>query len=510
MNKNSSQFNFFKKFQFFIIKIAEFCWFIYFSLFSLLYFISTINFFIQNQLQKNKIKITSIFTFFLIISTIILLIKYEKGDEEENSLTLTQIKKLIVLLNPFIQKKFDTQFSLNQQELSHFLDNLLKDEKISQKINLFISKNQEQNLHTQNLISFISHSNQSLQNLDLQFQDLSKITNFDFDFQNLEQKLSKLKNEIETKNNEFQIEFNKKIDFLTQKIKQMENEMDQIPKNNLAFYQKIFREFLTKNEEELLSIINSQEFQSQITEIQNKNQQTMNSFIDEKTQEYLKTNSIENIIQSIKDLEQKEKILIQDEIQEKIQEIISQPKFSQNIDFALESNGGRIVYEKGFTSKTFTKTSIEKKNIFGKIFQKIVSKFSSKNIHKFPELVIQRSLDIGDCWPFEGKKGNITIKLNQPIKVTSVGLYHIPKNVIPSIHSAPKNFRVYGIHKNDDFSFKLLGEFYYDIEKLQVLQVFQINNENEKFQFLLFEFIDNYGGDYTCLYRISIFGNEFE
>lgn len=51
----------------------------------------------------------------------------------------------------------------------------------------------------------------------------------------------------------------------------------------------------------------------------------------------------------------------------------------------------------------------------------------------------------GDCWPFEGSMGFITIELYRPINVTSISYEHVSLKLLPldEMQSAPKIFEIW-------------------------------------------------------------------
>lgn len=51
----------------------------------------------------------------------------------------------------------------------------------------------------------------------------------------------------------------------------------------------------------------------------------------------------------------------------------------------------------------------------------------------------------GNCWAFEGDRGQVTIRLAQKVYLSNITLQHIPKTISlsGSLDTAPKDFVVY-------------------------------------------------------------------
>ncbi|KAI5087689.1 SUN domain-containing protein 2-like [Silurus meridionalis] len=123
-----------------------------------------------------------------------------------------------------------------------------------------------------------------------------------------------------------------------------------------------------------------------------------------------------------------------------------------------------------------------------------------------PETVIQPEVFPGKCWAFKGSEGYLVISLPSPIHVTNVTLEHLPRVLSPTqnIHSAPKEFSVYGrVSMNDEG--KHLGTFTYDQDG-EPIQTFQLpDSSTEPYQLVELRILSNWGHpDYTCVYRFRI------
>lgn len=171
-------------------------------------------------------------------------------------------------------------------------------------------------------------------------------------------------------------------------------------------------------------------------------------------------------------------------------------------DFALQTAGAQILS----VGKTEVLTPFPQwlTGIYG--FHSI-SKFFLNGAHR----VIQPSIHPGECFAFTGP-GEIIIKLIRDVFIDAVGIEHILPQMSPDgyILNAPSEFSVYGMENEDEGSATHLGTYYYDIEKFQSLQEFQLpdNSTDKSFPIVKFEFAPNDGDlNYTCVYRVRVYGS---
>jgi hypothetical protein len=137
--------------------------------------------------------------------------------------------------------------------------------------------------------------------------------------------------------------------------------------------------------------------------------------------------------------------LTREEVEKMIQEAIrvyDQDKLAK-IDYALLSGGGSVVLSR--TSPTYKKS--------GSWMDWLVK----RGYHSNPSLVIQSDNAVGNCWPFPGSQGNITIRLVTPITPDEFTLEHISQNIAYNITSCPKDFRVWVQFTLCFYSNKVLG-----------------------------------------------------
>ncbi|POG75512.1 hypothetical protein GLOIN_2v1565506 [Rhizophagus irregularis DAOM 181602=DAOM 197198] len=200
-------------------------------------------------------------------------------------------------------------------------------------------------------------------------------------------------------------------------------------------------------------------------------------------------------------------------------------------DFALYTGGGRIIHQ--LTSRNYELWP-------SKSYQKLLSRFTNSIIKsKNPETVISPNVNVGDCWCFNGTKGQIAIKLSRSIVLTHVTYQHISREVsIDPILSAPYEFELWGLptstsastgggggdsgkgeveleEKNslgifkNDFKF-FLGSYQYDINGSPT-QTFtlpdSIAKSNKRINAIMMRVKSNHENPpFTCLYRLQVHG----
>ncbi|GBB87366.1 hypothetical protein RclHR1_13800006 [Rhizophagus clarus] len=197
---------------------------------------------------------------------------------------------------------------------------------------------------------------------------------------------------------------------------------------------------------------------------------------------------------------------------------------SSSADFALYTGGGRIIHQ--LTSRNYELWP-------SKSYQKLLGRFTNSIIKsKNPETVISPNVNVGDCWCFNGTKGQIAIKLSRSIVFTHLTYQHISREVsIDPILSAPKEFELWGLptstststgvkgdvelEKNslgrfgNDFKF-FLGSYQFDING-NPTQTFtlpdSIAKSNKRINAIMMKIKSNHENPpFTCLYRLQVHG----
>ncbi len=172
------------------------------------------------------------------------------------------------------------------------------------------------------------------------------------------------------------------------------------------------------------------------------------------------------------------------------------------VDYADKGAGGRIIEH----SPTFV-NKVEISNVLKWITSCYVPT-------KQPDTVIESpAAAVGDCWPMEGSKGHIVIRLAAPIRVTKVSLQQASQMILSDGSSVPKQYRVFGLTREQVASKaqgNLLGSFTYRLQGPRALQFGEIPASAEgskKYEYVRLEIDSNHGHkDYTCISRFRVHG----
>ncbi|KAK6621478.1 hypothetical protein RUM43_007035 [Polyplax serrata] len=128
-----------------------------------------------------------------------------------------------------------------------------------------------------------------------------------------------------------------------------------------------------------------------------------------------------------------------------------------------------------------------------------------------PSIALEPTRQAGDCWPMEGRKGNILIQLAARANIVGFTMEHIDPamSLSGATSEAPNNFSVYGVEDPEMENKKhLFGIYTYDNKNDEESQYFRVQNINRKsYLYILLEISSNHGNDkYTCLYRFQVHG----
>lgn len=131
-----------------------------------------------------------------------------------------------------------------------------------------------------------------------------------------------------------------------------------------------------------------------------------------------------------------------------------------------------------------------------------------------PSMLMHRSRSAGDCFGFFGQNGEVVIRLQRPVHIDAVSIDHIPTSMSPNgtVETAPREFSVYGMNRNQNTYSHFFGTFQYDSQR-QPLQLFTFPKEtqtNRSFQLVHFKFLSNHGHpELTCVYQVGVHGDIF-
>lgn len=128
-----------------------------------------------------------------------------------------------------------------------------------------------------------------------------------------------------------------------------------------------------------------------------------------------------------------------------------------------------------------------------------------------PRMLMHPSRSAGDCFGFIGTKGEVVIRLQRPVRVDAVSIDHIPSTMSPNgtIETAPREFGVYGMNRNQNIPSHFFGTFAYDKQRqrYQLFTFIKENQTNRSYQLIQFKFLSNHGHTgFTCVYQIGVHG----
>jgi len=301
-------------------------------------------------------------------------------------------------------------FDLNEIKLKLFQNkaNNQMENSIDYKLSSNNQVNIEQSKQIVNDINLLKEKifNEAVENLN-DYKNNQKLVDIDLMRKELDQKFNYTLNLMSNKlvDQAMQIESSKSAH--EKEIKQMKSVLDELESRYTYTFNNL-QEQLHKQKQVLEQQQQSMQLQNEITQ-----SSVQNSF----------RNSLENEQISFK----------------KIEEYINKTFYIYNADktgmtdFASESIGGSILFTR------CTETYQDNSRWFT-VFDVPISRVSVS-----PRVVIQGSIQPGNCWSFKGSKGNLFIKLAARITPKSFSLEHIPKelSITGRIDSAPQNFTVY-------------------------------------------------------------------
>ncbi|CAG8780559.1 13886_t:CDS:2, partial [Acaulospora morrowiae] len=131
--------------------------------------------------------------------------------------------------------------------------------------------------------------------------------------------------------------------------------------------------------------------------------------------------------------------LVRKQLNEVLQEQLTKMMDGASADYALYTGGARIIHHA--TSRDYEQWP-------SKGYQRLWGMLTHRNVIKSnrAETVITPSMNVGECWCFNGTEGQIAIRLSRSIVVTQVTYSHISKEMaIDPVSSAPKEFELWGV-----------------------------------------------------------------
>ncbi|XP_017367161.1 SUN domain-containing protein 5 [Cebus imitator] len=173
-----------------------------------------------------------------------------------------------------------------------------------------------------------------------------------------------------------------------------------------------------------------------------------------------------------------------------------QGDYIEKPDFALKSTGASVDFE--HTSATYNHDKAHSYWNWIRLW----------NYAQPPDVILEPNVTPGNCWAFEGDRGQVTIRLAQKIYLSNLTLQHIPKTISlsGSLDTAPKDFVVYGMESSPREEV-FLGAFQFQPEN--IIQMFPLQNQPARaFGAVKVKISSNWGNPgFTCLYRVRVHGS---
>ncbi|KAK8869764.1 hypothetical protein IAR55_000332 [Kwoniella newhampshirensis] len=188
-------------------------------------------------------------------------------------------------------------------------------------------------------------------------------------------------------------------------------------------------------------------------------------------------------------------------------------------DYALFTAGARVIPQ--LTSDTLVLQTASKvgKWIMG-----------SKDVQgRPPATALHPDISVGSCWPFKGDQGSLGVMLTRRVVVSDITIEHAASELALDTSTAPKVIQVMGILDDDEEKQKFqqywttrgnaesqpdylpLGSFTYEPTALSHIQTFPVASDivdlGIKVGVIVFKVESNWGGQFTCLYRVRVHGD---
>ncbi|KAJ3477818.1 hypothetical protein NLI96_g10200 [Meripilus lineatus] len=112
-------------------------------------------------------------------------------------------------------------------------------------------------------------------------------------------------------------------------------------------------------------------------------------------------------------------------------------------DYAMYSGGASVI--PSLTSNTF---EVRPASFVGRVIAGVTG--SGHAVGRPPVTALHHELHIGYCWPFEGSKGQLGVKLAFPTVITEVTIDHIPRELATDPRSAPREMQLWGMLEGED------------------------------------------------------------
>ncbi|WWD15961.1 hypothetical protein CI109_100385 [Kwoniella shandongensis] len=188
-------------------------------------------------------------------------------------------------------------------------------------------------------------------------------------------------------------------------------------------------------------------------------------------------------------------------------------------DYALFTAGARVIPQ--LTSDTLV---LQTASGVGKWIM------GSKDVQgRPPATALHPDISVGSCWPFKGEQGSLGVMLTRRVVVSDITIEHAPSELALDTSTAPRVIQVMGILDDEEDKEKFaqywaqkedpaaqpdylpLGSFTYDPAALSHIQTFPVASDivdlGIKVGVVVFKVESNWGGHFTCMYRVRVHGD---
>mmetsp|Transcript_26824 Transcript_26824/g.45234 ORF Transcript_26824/g.45234 Transcript_26824/m.45234 type:complete len:628 (-) Transcript_26824:740-2623(-) len=132
-----------------------------------------------------------------------------------------------------------------------------------------------------------------------------------------------------------------------------------------------------------------------------------------------------------------------------------------------------------------------------------------------PEEALTVDTHLGACWPMQGSAGNLSVILMGHVFIESISIDHVSSKNAKNLHTAPKEFEVYGLNLETGEEWLLTRGAYTIGGGSPAVQNFAVVDKTKSsirselaFQAVTLRILSNHGhGEYTCLYRFRVHGS---
>ncbi|KAK3809680.1 MAG: UNC-like C-terminal-domain-containing protein [Linnemannia gamsii] len=174
-------------------------------------------------------------------------------------------------------------------------------------------------------------------------------------------------------------------------------------------------------------------------------------------------------------------------------------------DYALYNSGGRIIHY--LTTPDYHR--YKPSTVLGRFFklQNWIPPPLAPGRERLANRAIQVGMQAGDCWPMQGSRGQIAIRLARRVVVTAVTIEHVDPRISLDLGSAPREVEIWRLAAPLATSTASPSAFIFTLfpHSARMTHI----QQNAPAYGVLVRVLSNWGHpDFTCLYRVHVHGYE--